>query len=61
MTRSVGEFIDSSYDNKRTKKRHKRFHIKLELDLVESPEFPFKPGDKLLITLENEKLMIEKL
>lgn len=61
MQRSISELVDSSFDNPRTKKRHKRFHIKLEADIVESPEFPFKPGDKLLITVEDEKLIIEKL
>ena len=58
--RSLGQLIDSSFDNPRTKKRHKRYHIKLNAEFVEAEEFPFKPDDELLITIQDGKLVIEK-
>jgi len=61
MVRSVGKLVDASFDSPRTKKRHKRYHIKLNTEFVECEEFPFKPNDELLISIEDGKLVMEKV
>jgi len=63
MVRSTGKLIDSSFVHGKTKKKHVRYHIKLNAEFVESEEFQqvAVPGDKLLITIQNKTLVIEKL
>ena len=61
MVRSVGKLVDSSFDNPRTRKRHKRYHIRLNAEFIECEEFPFKPNDELLISIQDEKLVMEKV
>jgi len=63
MARSIGKLVDSSFVHGRTKKKHVRYHIKLKSEFVESEEFKqiAVPGDKLLITIQERRLVIEKL
>lgn len=63
MGRSVGDLVDASFVHGKTKKKHVRYHIRLDANFVESEEFQqiAVPGDKLLITIQNGKLVIERL
>jgi len=63
MVRSVGKLVDSSFVHGKTKKKHVRYHIRLDQEFVESDDFKqiAVPGDKFLITIQNEKLVMEKL
>ena len=61
IKRGFARFVDSSYVDKKQRKR-KRYYIHLSTpEFVESPEFPFKPEEPLFVHIENGKLIIEKL
>jgi len=62
MKRGTARMSDFSFDDKKTGKRRKRYYIYIESsELVEDPDFPFTPKDKLFVYISDGKLIIEKM
>ena len=59
--RYVGKFILSEFTHPRTKKSAKRLYIHLPLDILEDERFRLEGDDQLLIEIENDKIILEKI
>jgi len=55
------KFIDAGFIDKKTGNKKKRYYIYMKPSFVESEEFPFEPGQQLIVHIENGKLVVEKL
>ena len=61
IQKADAKFIDAGFIDKKTGRKKKRYYLHMEPSFVESEEFPFEPGQRLIAHIENGKLVVEKL
>ena len=60
--RAIGSFVrhESKHETSKGIKTYKKYWIYVPGELAEEKNFPFKPEDRLLITVIDGKLVLEK-